>query len=123
MHLSPIHPQRVLETWRTEGLSERIGVKTPLEVYRVPAALISVATAVTFQSLNFDFGNFDPALDKYAPFDPATYREQTSVSTEQIGVWRADLEAGRRPFWYSHTMHVLSKQRIDTRHCELVTCR
>lgn len=123
LHFSPIHPQRILETWRAEGLSERVGVKTPFDVYRVPVSLISAATAVTFQSFNFKFGAFDPALDKYAPFAPRRHREQEKVSPEQIDIWRADIEAGRRPFWYSHTMHVLAKQRIDTRRCELVTCR
>ena len=49
-------------------------------------------------------------------------KEQMDVSEDQIRVWQNDLESGRRFFWFSHTMHLLARQELDIRNCELVTC-
>lgn len=123
LHLSPINPQTIIETWRREKMDSYARKPATVEVYKIPASLLRESTTVCFQSYNFNFEKYDPALEKYWKFQQSVYREQAEVESTQVDVWRNDLQQGRPFFWYSHTMHVLAKQRIHIKDCELILCR
>jgi hypothetical protein len=123
LHLSPINPQVVINTWKKEGLYDYARVPTKIEVYKIPIALLEENNAVCFQSFNFDFDKYDPSLDKYWRYNHGTFQEQATVEMAQLQIWKNDFQSGRPFFWYSHTKHILAKQTIDTRACELIVCQ
>lgn len=41
------------------------------------------------------------------------------MSDEQKEVWKNDYQNGRELLWYSHTMHILTKDIIKIADCEL----
>jgi hypothetical protein len=123
LHISPINPQIILDLWKKENLVPHShGVITrSIEVYKIPIEFLDEKLTVCFQPFNFDHGHFDPALEKIWNFKHADFSEQKEVSPEQLIIWKNDISAGRRMFWYSHTMHVLTKQQIDISACELIS--
>lgn len=123
LHLSPINPQIIINTWREKELFEHAKIPKDIEVYKIPIELLNEETTICFQSHNFDFYEYTPELEKYWKFDKATFQEQVIVEPKQMEVWKTDTKAKRVMFWYSHTMHVLAKQQIDVRSCELIVCR
>ena len=124
IHLSPLHPQTVIDCWKANGLFEYTQRKEKtVDVFKIPAAAIDWPNVVCFQSFNYEFGNFDLEKDKYWQIVDGAFTEQKDVSPEQLKVWKADQTAGRRLFWYSHTMHVLARQTLDVSGCEIVRCQ
>lgn len=123
LHFSPIHPQTILDTWRHEHLFEIKQPQLPLEVYKVPLRLFNEENLSYFQSFNSDYENYDSSKDKFWKLECANYSELTKVSAEQIELWKSDVKANRRMLWFGRTLHVLAKQRLDTRLCETVVCR
>lgn len=124
LHLSPINPQVVLDCWKSQGIFDYARKKgKEFRVFRVPATAINWKTTVCYQSFNFDYSNFDPSKEKYWRISPETYIEQTEVESSQIEVWKADIEAGRKFFWYSHTRHILCRQTIDLEGLEEIVCK
>lgn len=123
LHISPIHPQIVIDTWRQEGLYSYAGIPEQIEVYKIPVDLLKEETTVCYQSFNFDFNSYNPELDKFWSFQSSLFQEQTKVDPKQLDIWKSDYNAGRMFMWYSHTMHILAKQEIDITSCELITCR
>lgn len=122
LHISPIHPQLVMNTWRAEGLYPATRPAVQIEVYKIPVDLLIEDTTACYQSFNFDYENYQPENEKFWAFKKSDYAEQTEVSAKQIEIWKSDTAKGRRLFWYSHTMHVLAMQEIDVANCELITC-
>jgi hypothetical protein len=122
LHLSPIHPQIVVDTMKAYGLYSQ-KMAGPFVVFQVPVEIIAPETTVYFQDYNFDYQNFDLNKHKFWLFHPATYEEQSVVSVDQLRVWQEDKVAGRPLFWYSHTAHVLAKQTIPITACKLITCQ
>lgn len=118
LHFSPINPQLILDIWHTEKMKK----PEAFEVYKIPAELFEEKTTICFQSFNFDYHNFNPELEKFWNFQYSQYKEQLQVSDEQIDVWREDIKGGRPTFWFSHTMHILAKQEIDTQNLEIIVC-
>jgi hypothetical protein len=123
LHISPINPQILLDTWRSEGLFEFSGIKKSIEVFKIPVKLLNDETTVCFQSFNYDFHSKDPNLFKYWNFNQSEFKEQNEVEPKQVEIWKNDIENKRPLFWYSHTMHILAQQTIDTRSCELIVCQ
>lgn len=123
LHISPINPQVIIDTWRSEGLYQHAGVPEILEVYKIPVDLLDEEATVCYQSFNFDFNSYDPELDKLWHFQKSSFIEQTEVDPKQLEIWKSDLKNGRRLFWYSHTKHILARQELDTRLCELIICK
>jgi hypothetical protein len=123
LHLSSINPQIIINTWREKELYEQAKLPKEIEVYKIPIDLLDEETTICFQSLNYDFYEYTPELEKYSKFNKATFQEQTIVEPKQLEVWKNDTKAKRVMLWYSNTMHVLAKQQIDTRSCELIICR
>jgi hypothetical protein len=123
LHISPINPQVIIDTWKKESLYEHARIPKAIEVYKIPVNIIKEETTVCFQSFNFDFNNYDPSLEKYWEFRKADFLEQKAVDLKQLEIWKNDFKNGRTFFWYSHTTHVLAKQQIDTRSCELIVCQ
>lgn len=122
IHLSPINPQLMLDATRSNNLPEFVTDNATYEVYRIPIAYLSEKDTLCFQSFNFDFKDFLPELEKFWRFSAAGYRELTAVPEKQIEIWKRDTAAGRRPFWYSHTLHILSRTTIDISDCEILVC-
>lgn len=123
LHLSPVSPQIILDTMKEESLYESGNEPKEIEVFKIPVDLIDCDRAVCFQSYNFDIESFDPELDKFEQFSRDVYQEQVQVYPNQIKTWKSDKAAGRRLFWFSHTMHILIKQTIDIDKCELIVCK
>ncbi|MGZ6440943.1 MAG: hypothetical protein ACXWRU_12865 [Pseudobdellovibrionaceae bacterium] len=123
LHISPMNPQIIIDTWRKEGLYEHARIPREIEVYKIPTRLILEESTICFQSFNFDFHNYDPSLEKYWKFNHAAFQEQKEVEPKQLEIWQNDFKSGRAFFWYSHTAHILAKQQIDTRKCELIVCQ
>ena len=124
IHLSPIHPQIILDCFRKEGLYDYAGGHgRELEVFKIPSTHIEEQNTVCFQSGNFDFTNYDPKRDKFWRFKRDQYEEQLEVHADQIRVWLSDKAAERKLFWFSHTTHILTKQVLDIRSCEIVLCK
>ncbi|MES2965058.1 MAG: hypothetical protein V4760_14325 [Bdellovibrionota bacterium] len=123
LHFSPVNPQKIIDIWRErDWLRENTRSRLPIAVYRVPIELLKHEPIVCFQSFSTEPGKYDPSQDKFWRFEASGYEEHDSVPAKQIEVWESDFKADRRFFWYSHTMHVLARQRIDTRECELISC-
>lgn len=123
LHMSPINPQMILDTWRHEGLHEFAGAPTNIEVYKIPTALLDESQTVCFQSYNYDFQNYKRELDKYWHFKSQEYKEYSAVDPQQLAIWKEDFKHKRRFLWYSHTMHILARQEINTADCELFICK
>lgn len=123
LHISPINPQIIIDTWRAENLYAHARIPESIEVYKIPVDLLNDESTVYFQSFNFDFKSRDPGLNKFWQFQKSSFKEQTEVEPQQLNIWKADLEVGRGFFWYSHTKHILAKQEIDTNLCELIVCQ
>lgn len=123
LHLSPINPQIVLNTWRQEGVYPFDKNPISFEIYRIPVKKISNKNSVYYHPLNFDFNNYDPSLDKVWSFLQEDYSELQDVDPRQIEVWKEDNRKGLPLLWYSHSIHVLTKQNIDISDCETITCK
>lgn len=122
LHLSPINPQIILETWEKEGLRAHVGISKSFDVYKIPVKKLIEEKTVCYQSFNFEFNNYDPALEKNWGFKQDNFFELKEVDPKQINVWKNDMKAGRPIFWYSHIMHVLAEQSIDVADCDIITC-
>jgi hypothetical protein len=119
LHLSPIHPQRIVDCWKQHGLIEHTRIsERKIEVYEIPVELLLENNTVYFQSQNTTFGDFSKSGDKYWAFKQGSYREQMDVEKTQIEVWQRDHQAGRRFLWYSHTTHILAQQNVDISECK-----
>ncbi len=123
IHLSPIHPQRVLDVWKQEGMISSQKKDAVFPTFKIPVEKLIESQTVCFQSFNFVRGSYDSLLDKYWRFSSTEYREQVEVHDDQVRVWRANRDAKQMRFWYSHTMHILARQEIDVSDCEIVVCR
>jgi hypothetical protein len=123
LHLSPLHPQKVIDCWRARGLLEHANRPLPVEVYKVPVALLNESTTVCAQDYCYEVGKEYEGRLKFWHFRSAEYAPQADVGAEQIDYWLRQFAVKEHILWYSHTMHVLAKQTIDTRKCELITCR
>lgn len=123
LHLSPINPQIIIDTWRSEGLIGHAGISKSFEVYKIPAKKLREENTICYQSFNYDFENYNPDQEKNWRFIQEKYIELKVVGTEQLSVWHNDMKAGRPFFWYSHTMHVLAEQNIDITGCDIITCQ
>lgn len=123
VHLSSINPQIILNMWREKDLFEHAKIPKEIEVYKIPVELLNEETTICFQSLNYDFYEYTADLEKYSKFNKETFKEQTIVEPKQIDVWKNDTKEKRTMLWYSNTMHVLAKQQIDTKLCEIIICR
>lgn len=123
LHMSPINPQVILDTWRSEGLYESARPPSRMEVYKIPVELLGDGTTVCFQSFNFDFNDYRSDLDQYSLFEKSSFVEQAQVEQKQIEIWKRDLAEGRRLLWYSHTKHILARQSLDVRLLELIVCQ
>lgn len=122
LHLSPINPQRVIDSWRAEAMLQYSGFSGGIEVYKIPIDYLEESTTACYQSYNFDFQCYNPDLDKIWQFEKSSFVEQKDVHPNQLEIWKADMKSGRRLFWYSHTQHILAQQEIDISSCELITC-
>lgn len=123
LHISPINPQLIIDTWRAAGIYDYAKIPQSINVFKIPVELLSEETTLCFQTFNYDYEKNDPSLDKYWNFKVSEYTEQTKVDDKQLEIWIRDRENGRRFFWYSHTMHILARQKIDTKSCELIVCQ
>ncbi len=123
LHISPISPQRILDTWKAEGLHQHARVADSIDVYKIPVDFLEEKTTVCYQSFNFDFHAYNPELDKTWKFQKSLFKEQNEVDSKQIDIWKSDLKNERPFFWYSHTMHILAQQEIDISSCELIICK
>jgi hypothetical protein len=125
LHLSPVNPQIILDSWKKEGLYHYANsiVGRVIEVYKIPIDLICEDTTVCFQSFNFEFHNTKDELDKFWSFESEKYIEQFEISTDQVKVWHLDKSENRKLFWFSHTMHVLANQEINIENCEIILCQ
>lgn len=123
LHLSPVNPQIILDTWRQEELNISSNVSRIIEVYKIPIERLEESTTICYQCFNYDFENYDSSLDKSWHFKKENFSEQKVVDLKQIEVWKKNNKEGRPLFWYSHTMHVLAQQSIDINNCELILCQ
>lgn len=123
LHISPISPQRILDTWKAEGLHQHARVADSIDVYKIPVNFLEEKTTVCYQSFNFDFHAYNPELDNTWKFQKSLFKEQNEVDSKQIDIWKSDLKNERPFFWYSHTMHILAQQEIDISSCELIICK
>lgn len=120
LHFSPINPQLILDCFRENGLDD--SEREPLKVFKIPIEKLDEENTICFQSFNLDYGSFDPELEKYWHFKKSEYRELQSVEDQQIKIWKQDRENNRKLFWYSHTMHILSKTNLNTAELDELTC-
>jgi len=123
IHTSPVNPQIILDTFRQEGLYEFAKPAAEIEVYKIPIELIDEDKAIYFQCFAEEFGDFSDDSRKYWSFSKAEFAEQMSVEPKQIEMWKKSRAEGRRLLWFTHTRHVLVRQRIDVSQCEVITCR
>lgn len=123
LHLSPINPQLILDVYHKCDFVPEARKGEIFEVYKIPVSKLTDDKTVCFQSFNYDFHNYSPDLDKYFNFTLNEYRELTEVPEKQIKVWHNDKKAGRALFWYSHIMHILTRDEIDVSDCEVIQCR
>ncbi len=121
LHLSPIHPQIIFNFWRKSGFLDYSNKPEQRNfVFRIPINTLNPETTICYCSDNFDFTHHDPTKEKWWSLSEIPYREEHDINPDQIRVWHEDKKAGRRLFWYSHTTHILAKQTIDIRGCEIL---
>ena len=123
LHLSPINPQIILDTWKQENIIAHSNVSRIIEVYKIPIELLTESTTICYQSFNYDFNNYNSSLEKSWQFKRVNFQEQKSVDLKQVEIWKNDKKEGRPLFWFGHTMHVLAQQNIDIINCELILCQ
>lgn len=114
LHLSPIDPQIIVDCWREHDLFNYAVNNLDIEYFQIPIKRLEGMNTVYFKCENYDFNNYDPAMNKFWQFDQQDYQELFIVPDPQIKIWKLDKEAGRKMLWYSHITHVLSKTTIDT---------
>lgn len=122
LHLSPINPQVILDTWRKEGLGRYLNSKASIVVFKIPTDLLSDSKTVYFQYSNLEYGSFDPSHERFTPFIGSEYQEQTAIEPIQVQAWRNDALKKRKLFWFSHTRHVLVRDQIEISSCEEMVC-
>ena len=105
IHLAPIHPQIILNLWRELDLP--IPASLHQEVIKIPSRMLVENKTVTITPRGRD-----PHKEFFA-FAHDHYQEQTTVSQAQIEDWRDQAATGWPLFWYSSTMHILTKDEID----------
>ena len=119
IHLSPINPQIILNFFKDHDLVSENRLNASIEVYKIPVKKLKEERTICFQSFNFSPKNFDPSKNKFWKFEHQNYQELNDVSDEQKKVWKSDHQNGRELLWYSHTMHILTKDSIEISDCEI----
>lgn len=119
LHLSPIHPQIILDTWEEHGLKLE---PREFPVYKIPLDQLSEEKLIYFDPHVGQYGNFEFTDEQVRPFNLDEYQEQEQVSHQQIEIWKKDRTEGRQMFWFSHTTHVLYQGEIDVSAVEIIKC-
>ena len=120
LHLSPIHPQKILDSWEKHGL--KLGLKD-FPVYKIPLDQLDQNKIIYFDPHVGEYGNFEFSDEQVRPFNLEEYQEQKEVSKLQIDIWKKDRAEGRQMFWFSHTTHVLYQGVIDISSLDIINCR
>lgn len=115
LHLSPIHPQVIRDTWEQLGFRHPDVPTSPMDVFQIPMQLLNAERTATFRA-----NGRLPASD-FVLFNSKTYKELTSVPPQQIDDWHDQKKNGVPLFWYSSIMHIVTLDELDISKLKLIT--
>lgn len=110
LFFSAINPLFILNTLKDLGFESST---RKIEVIRIPITFLEEKNTVVFTPKDGQ-NHFD-----YLPFIKNEYKELDKVSEEQISSWKKLKENNQKILWFTATMHVVTKNPIDIKNCEI----